>query len=236
MERSLAACTQVHTWAGDDLLTTASGFFFRRDEALFLVTSRHVLFDEPSSHRPDRVSCSLHTDHTDLTRVVTLSLPLYSQGLGAWRQGEDSGGPVDIAALRIDASVLPAPASFAWFDRTDLPRDAEEIELGTAVLIIGFPLGFHDTQHHLPIARQGAVASAFGVRFQGQGYFLTDARTHRGMSGAPVVMRPAAGAGMRLLAVHSSTMDMAGRNATFDEALGLNCAWYADILPTLTRD
>lgn len=27
--------------------------------------------------------------------------------------------------------------------------------------------------------------SLFGLRFQGEGYFLTDARTHRGTSGAP---------------------------------------------------
>jgi len=41
--------------------------------------------------------------------------------------------------------------------------------------------------HHLPVARQAVIASAFGIRFQGQGYFLTDARMHRGTSGAPVV-------------------------------------------------
>jgi hypothetical protein len=233
VNRLLAACTQVHTWTGETLLTTASGFFYRNNDALFLVTSRHVLFDAPSSHQPDRISCSLHVDDTDLTRLVTLSLSLYSQGRSTWRQGEDSGGPVDVATLHIEESVIPSSAKFGWFDSADLLQDLNEIEVGAPVLIVGFPLGFHDTRHHLPIARQGAVASAFGVRFQGQGYFLTDARTHRGMSGAPVVMRPAGGA-MRLLAVHSSTMDMEGRNATFDEALGLNCAWYADILRTLT--
>jgi hypothetical protein len=233
MNRLLAACTQVHTWTGETLLTTASGFFFRNNDALFLVTSRHVVFDEPSSHHPDRISCSLHADDTDLTRLVTLSLPLYSEGRSTWRQGEDSGGPVDVATLRIEESLVPSAARFSWFDSADLLQNLDEIEVGTPVLIVGFPLGFHDTRHHLPIARQGAIASAFGVRFQGQGYFLTDARTHRGMSGAPVVLRPADGA-MRLLAVHSSTMDMADRNATFDEALGLNCAWYADILRALT--
>jgi hypothetical protein len=29
-------------------------------------------------------------------------------------------------------------------------------------------------------------------------------------------------------------MDMAGRDMQLDETLGLNCAWYADILLTLT--
>ena len=40
----------------------------------------------------------------------------------------------------------------------------------------------------------------------------------------------------RLLGVHSSTLDVGNRDLNVDEALGLNCAWYADILMTLTED
>ena len=74
-------------------------------------------------------------------------------------------------------------------------------------------------------------------RFQGAGYFLTDARTHRGTSGSPVVMRsPSTDAQLpwKLLGVHSARMDMGSRDLQQDETLGLNCAWYADILLTLT--
>jgi len=39
----------------------------------------------------------------------------------------------------------------------------------------------------------------------------------------------------RLLGVHSSRMDMGNRDLVLDESLGLNCAWYADILLTLTK-
>jgi len=112
---------------------------------------------------------------------------------------------------------------------------------GMSVRIVGFPLGFHDTLHHLPVVRQAVIASSFGLRFQGQGYFLTDARTHRGTSGAPVVMRlPSPPEDddqelpWRLLGVHSARLDMKTRDEQQDESLGLNCAWYADILLTLT--
>jgi len=107
--------------------------------------------------------------------------------------------------------------------------------------VVGFPLGFHDTLHHMPVVRQAGLASSFGMRFQGKGYFLTDARTHRGTSGAPVVMRvtdPESGLGdlpWLLLGVHSSRLDVGTRDLELDEALGLNCAWYADILLTLTQ-
>lgn len=89
------------------------------------------------------------------------------------------------------------------------------MEVGSPLLIVGFPLEFHDTLHHLPVVRHAAIASSFGVRFQGQGYFLTDARTHRGTSGAPVVMRSASGHSelpWKLLGVHSRRMDMGGRD------------------------
>jgi hypothetical protein len=39
-----------------------------------------------------------------------------------------------------------------------------------------------------------------------------------------------------LLGVHSARLDVGTRDLKLDEALGLNCAWYADILLTLTRD
>lgn len=58
-------------------------------------------------------------------------------------------------------------------------------------MVVGFPLGVHDTLHPMPVGRQAKLASSFGLRFTGQGCFLTDARTHRGTSGASVVMRPA---------------------------------------------
>jgi hypothetical protein len=78
------------------------------------------------------------------------------------------------------------------------------------------------------------------VRFQQQGWFLTDARTHRGSSGAPVVRRrtqPDMQRGAlpwQLLGVHSTRMDMSTRDKDEDESLGLNCAWYADVLLALT--
>lgn len=111
--------------------------------------------------------------------------------------------------------------------------------MGDRLAIPGFQLGFFDTLHHLPVVRQASVASSYGVRFQGQGYFLTDARMHRGSSGSPVLARLEPTSGNRpswcLLGVHSSRMDMATRDLAQDESLGLNCAWYADVLMALTR-
>jgi hypothetical protein len=115
------------------------------------------------------------------------------------------------------------------------------VDVGTSLLVVGFPLGFHDTLHHLPIVRQGVIASSFERRFEGRGYFLSDARTHRGTSGAPVVMLASDQTAeqdvlpWRLLGVHSSRLDIGNRDLNLDEALGLNCVWYPDILLALTK-
>ncbi|HEY4069692.1 MAG TPA: trypsin-like peptidase domain-containing protein [Burkholderiaceae bacterium] len=236
-EPLLLTTARVTTFDGDRLLTGASGFFFERDTRLFFVTSRHVFFDAPNQHHPNRIEIELHTDAVNLTRSSPLSLWLYEDGKSTWRQGSDSGGEIDVAAIEIDRTLLPASAAFRGFGPSHLQSSLAEIEVGTALLIVGFPLGFHDTLHHLPVVRHAVIASSFGIRFQGQGFFLTDARTHRGTSGAPVVMRdntPGLALPWKLLGVHSFRMDMRTRDKVLDESLGLNSAWYADILQTLT--
>src|ERR1051325_8025894 len=237
IEPLLLTTTRVSTFDGQHPLTAASGFFFENGGRLFLVTSRHVLIDTPSKHFPNRIEIELHTDATNLTRSTGFSVWLYREGKAVWRQGADAGGEIDVAVIELERAALPQPVVLQCFTPTHLQGSLQEVQVGTSLLIAGFPLVFHDALHHLPVVRQAAIASSFGLRFQGAGYFLTDARTHRGTSGAPVVMRsPATDAQLpwKLLGVHSARMDVGGRDAQLDETLGLNCAWYADILLTLT--
>lgn len=234
----LLAATRVSTFDGPRALTGATGFFFARGERRFLVTSRHVVIDEATGHHPDRIEVEVHLDARNLTQSTGLSMLLYRKGRSVWRQARDSGSEIDVAVIEIEADALPAAAAIHWFTPAHLMDAGAAVEIGSALLVVGFPLGFHDALHHLPVVRQAAVASPYGLRFQGQGFFLTDARTHRGTSGAPVVMRwqdSADPVPWKLLGVHSSRMDMRGRDLELDESLGLNCAWYADVLMTLTR-
>lgn len=240
IEPLLLTSTRITTMQGGQVRTQASGFFFARGERLFLVTSRHVVHDPDTRHHPDHLEIELHSDGERLQSSVGFSIPLYRQGQGLWRQGRDGGGEIDVAVIELQRDALPAGSLLRAFTPEHLQSDLEAVEVGSAVLIVGFPLGFHDTLHHLPVVRQALIASSFGIRFQGQGFFLTDARTHRGTSGAPVVMRRASAgrgdAGLRwtLLGVHSARFDVGHRDRVEDESLGLNSAWYADILLTLT--
>ena len=231
---------RVCTFDGQLGLTNASGFFFARGERLFLVTSRHVLIDEPTKHFPDRLEIELHIDPQNLAKSTGFSIPLYREGESIRRQGLDAAGEIDVAAIEIERAALPVATVYRAFTPKHLEDSKDRIVIGSSLLIVDFPLGFHDALHHMPVVRQAVVASSFGLRFGGQGYFLTEERTHRGTSGAPVVRHTSekdtieGDLPWRLLGVHSSRLDVGTRDLKLDEALGLNCAWYPDILMTLT--
>ncbi len=237
----LLTAARICTFEERRALTNASGFFFARGERLFLVTSRHVLRDKPSLHFPNRIEIELHTDPENLAESTGFSIPLYGDGTSVWRQGQDKSGDIDVAVIEIERAALPPRTAYRAFTPAHLPGRLEPVEVGSSLLVVGFPLGFHDTLHHMPVVRQAVLASSFGLRFKGEGYFLTDARTHRGTSGAPVVMRVYSQDHAHgdlpwlLLGVHSARLDVGSRDLKLDEALGLNCAWYADILMTLTE-
>ena len=241
IESILLTAANVFTFEGQRRLTNASGFFFEREKRLFLVTSRHVLMDAPTKHYPDRIEIELHTNRENLAESTGFSIPLYRDGKGVWRQGSDTAGQIDVAVIELERAAIPKSTVYRAFTPEHLLQEPDRVEVGTTLLVVGFPLGFHDTLHHMPVVRQAIIASSFGLRFQGRGYFLTDARTHRGTSGAPVVMRATetdrdmGDLPWRLLGVHSARLDVGTRDLELDEALGLNCAWYADILMTLTE-
>ena len=76
------------------------------------------------------------------------------------------------------------------FQPKDFATDETELGIGEPVVIIGYPLGFFDDIHNLPIARQGSIASVYPIPFQGKPFFLVDANLHAGTSGSPVITRP----------------------------------------------
>ncbi len=241
VESLLLSVTKVMTVnESGQTMTNATGFFFANEGDLFLITNRHVVLSEETQHRPACLKIELHTDSENIAAVQDFTVPLYAKGRPLWRETSDAAGLIDIVAIAIEQNALPATAVYEAYTPAHLVQPYDRIEVGTSLLIVGFPLGFHDSLHHLPVARQAIIASAFGMRFQGNGYFLTDARLHRGTSGAPVVaaispsLKKVGSLSWMLLGVHAARLDVNGADLVQDERLGLNCAWYADALLTLT--
>ena len=232
----LLAATRLTTYAGSRPRMSASGFFYRSAERLFLVSNRHVLVDAAHDHRPDRVEIGVHIDPSELSRHAVISLPLYRDGAARWREVSDARH--DIAALEIPAASLPAGAQVQAFDETHLELRGEQIVVGDVLTIAGFPSDMHDTVHQLAVACRASIASAYGVRFQGLGCFLTETCTRPGGSGSPVLRRRLhdgeSAPSWQLMGVLSTRMDKSAGDQAHSESPDLHCAWYADVLPGLT--
>ena len=108
----LLAATRVITFEQQQPLTNASGFFFERDGRLFLVTSRHVLIDEPSKHFPDRIEIELHIEADNMARSIGFSIPLYRDGKSIWSEGLDAGGAIDVAGPVVAGGMLFALSGY----------------------------------------------------------------------------------------------------------------------------
>ncbi|HUG92215.1 MAG TPA: trypsin-like peptidase domain-containing protein [Planctomycetaceae bacterium] len=241
IDKMFLRVAKVQTFAGAGPLTNATGFFFLHDGFLYLITARHVVINEAAGHRPDSLHVSLHTDVADLRQRADLSVPLYVEGVPQWREHPQYRGRVDVVAVAMNDPHVLSGHFVETFDPADIWSPAQALPFGQEVLIVGFPLGFHDTLHNLPIVRSAIVATSFSHPFKGEPCFLTDARMHRGTSGAPIIARLPAAAGTaeprepswRLLGIHSSSLDVSDRDPQQDERLALNIGWYASLLPEM---
>lgn len=135
----LFATVRLATFIGTQGLTNASGFFFRRDDKLFLVTSRHVFIDEAQEHHPDRVEIELHLDADNAAQSTGWSVPLFANKLAAWRQGLDDAGEIDVAAIEIERGKLPAGVVLQAFTPQHLAAEADQVIIGRPLVITGFP-------------------------------------------------------------------------------------------------
>ena len=237
INKTFLRVAKIQSFANGQPLTNATGFFYLQDGFLYLVTCRHVVINEAIDHRPDRLQLSLHSDASDLRQRAELSIPLYVDGVPQWYQ-LSHGHNADVAAVSINDPQALSSHFLATFCCDDILNKDEGIPLGQNVLIVGFPLGFYDTLHNLPIVRSATIASSFAHPFKGEPCFLTDARLHRGMSGSPVIVclpgRQKDHEQIRrwwLLGIHSSALDVSDRDPGQDERLGLNMAWYASLIP-----
>jgi len=241
IDRMFLRVAKIQTFAGGQPLTNATGFFYLHDGFLYLVTARHVVTNPWTGHRPDRIQVSLHSAEGDLRHNSDITIPLYMNRVPQWRLHPQLDDAADVAAIAINDPHVLSSHFVSTFCQADVLTADHAVPLGQEVLILGFPLGFHDTIHNLPIVRSATIASSFLHPFQGRPYFLTDARLHRGMSGSPVIARITRHVDddrspeWRLLGIHSSAMDVSDRDPAQDERLALNVSWYASLIPDMFR-
>lgn len=242
----VATVAQVRCFKEGRQQANASGFFYIHSDRLYFITNRHVAIKEEDEYFPDELQLKLHTNPSDIRQNETLSLRLYDDaGKPLWLEHPIRGKEIDVAAVPIDGSLVKSFFVRSFSSADHIPQDVS-IPIGEDVLVLGYPMGFHDTLHNLPIVRNAIMASVYPVPFEGKPIILIDSRLHRGTSGSPVLTKPTqmvrradgstsvlSGPVSFLVGVHSATVDVLGRDPEQDEPLGLNVVWFASLIPEI---
>ena len=221
---------------------TATGFFYVKNDIVYMVTNRHVILDEEKGIKPDTLRVKLHVDPTHMTNNVDFDIPLYSASLARWHVHPDYvTKKIDIAVIEMDQKALRAGHFFKGLSASNFLPKEYVIQPGEDVMVIGFPRGFSDSTHNLPLVRNAMISSAYSVDFRGSPFFLIDANLHPGMSGSPVITKPKntwpddkgninilTGSPMYFLGVHSATIVLPLSSGK--ESLGLGTVWYGYLI------
>jgi S1-C subfamily serine protease len=242
VQKTLALVTApIRIFCGESLMGTATGFFFASldRKSLFLITNRHVVIQEPPPGQseprlyPDHLVLKLHTNDNDLKQSEDLTIPLYANKQKLWREVDPA---IDVVSIDVRGLVTPRFDIGVFTSLNLLPNDVP-VSLGDALVVIGYPLAFSDQVFNLPVAREGTVASAFPVPFQGKRFFLVDAKLHPGTSGSPVITRPSQLSlkGSLLMSSKEPVTYLIGINSGSFGDLNLNSVWFADIILHLTN-
>lgn len=227
----------VRPFVRDTALGTGTGFLFQPMYGrIFLITNRHMVIDESRRFFPDHLVIRLHTDGQDLEKSEDLPVSLYSandSGNGLWLQ---LNAAIDVIALELKAEELK-PFVFHAFRPSDLISSDILVGVGDPLLVIGYPRGFSDELHNLPVFRQASVASVYPIPFQGKPFFLIDSELHPGTSGSPVITQPSIWLVRKDEAEHFDEPQyrLIGIHSAAYGDLKLNIVWFADLLVEICR-
>ncbi|MCR3883401.1 MAG: serine protease [Methanothrix sp.] len=214
----------------------ASGFFYKHKDLLYFITNRHVVIDESNGYYPDQICLDLHTDPNnpgkpkkklwmELYKDNNMKIPRWighphNQEFQSWEK------TIDVVAVPVEEDLSGYHVEPFTNERIVPPEFG--VSIGNEVLVIGYPLGFWDHAHNLPIVRNATIASVYQVPFSGKPGILIDARLHPGTSGSPVVTYIGYPEKL-LLGVHSE--EFYNTNGTrSDEPLGLNFVWFSGLI------
>lgn len=187
IDEVLLTVSKVEMFKEKQNIGSASGFFFRLADDYYFVTNTHVVVP-PVGPEPDSIHLLLHTGLFDISPKSELVLPLYEHGKRRWKSHPTQR--VDVVLIPLDAREM-ASYRVHWLQPSDFVTEQFNVYPGEGVLVMGYPLGYSDVEHNLPILRHATLASAYGVNFKNEPMCLIDGSIQHGMSGSPILTVPA---------------------------------------------
>lgn len=170
---------------------------WRTVEDMWLVTNRHIVIPKRNEDEfpPTKLMfCLRRLGPSDALVWDAIVLSIDELGSLAKLHPDNS---VDVAVVNIRDAVTSRLGSgekyvAPYFLHSDnfSGNNNIDVEASSDILVVGYPKGFYDNVNLFPIVKSGIIASRWRVGFQGQPYFLIDARLFPGSSGSVVISKP----------------------------------------------
>ncbi|MCR6663790.1 serine protease [Pseudoxanthomonas sp. GW2] len=203
----ISTLIQVQTATGG---SQGTGFFYqqlsprdpskdgqwRKVEDAWLITNRHVLLPQSSAGESIPTSLTFHLRKMVDGSIVWEPITLDQSSLIS-RARLHANPDVDVCAIRvldlISDRIKSGETYLNWYGvSSDNLAGNNKINphVASDAVVVGYPRGFYDHVNVFPIVKSGIIASRWGANFQGQPYFLIDAKLFPGSSGSIVISKP----------------------------------------------
>ena len=174
-------------------LGPGSGFYYRKDSRLFLVSNWHVFCGRhPKTRQPLHSSCWVPDEQTiylqrmnseGMLEAVGYTDRLQnSSGVAEWWEHPTLGSKVDVGVVELLGELKEKQTHSAEL----LGGEKLPIKIGQEVFVLGYPKGLLK-QGLLPVWKRGSIASEPELTVEDAPIMLIDTGTREGMSGSPVI-------------------------------------------------
>lgn len=238
--------TQVTLKFDSEVLSTATGFVWRYDSEVYLVTNwhnvagRNALSGKCLSRTlaiPNYLEANIHSLDDPATGAVLKGTEVFR-----WEVGEQSSWLEHPRSCEIDVMLLPLGEyeTLKFIPINYLEPAGYALEVASDVFILGYPLGIGvaDT----PIWKRGTIASEPNFDIDELPKMLVDTTSSKGMSGSPVIIRQTSGRignsfvhdtkpSTRLIGIYSGRVSPSG---DLDAQLGV--VWKASVLEEIVLE
>ncbi|WP_188526311.1 trypsin-like peptidase domain-containing protein [Sinisalibacter lacisalsi] len=228
---------------------SATGFFWRVDERIFLISNRHVVTGRNETgvmleNAFDPLFLDVHfyskngrsTDGYTSVEFKSIRVNLWKNGEPDWIEHQDHRN-FDVVAIDLGENL----DVFAVNDKEQ--DDRIWAEAGSDCFIVGFPQALRGPAQ-TPIWKRASIATEPTLDFNETPVFLCDSATREGMSGAPVFVKALGNFGREGEGPHSGFFGFwtkfigvyAGRNGNDQTGFQLGRVWRSEVVSQMIEN
>lgn len=186
MEEIIFSVLMLFQVSGNSVKGTATGFFYEHNDKLYIITNRHVV--EFSTKEADaKLIFKVHQDSLDMTKQLSVTIPLNEKGKVKWYGYSDSS--IDVVAIPVEKSLFANCIIFPLGLKNFPPKNLL-LGIGEELFAVGYPRGFTDQKNLTPIVKTTVVSTPPEIPFEGKPMMLLDGNLLPGMSGSPIITKP----------------------------------------------